>query len=149
MKHLIKNKNIRSKQLVKSLTFFGLIIIFSLYYNFRDIKKEIKKFINSKETDEISTYENRFSGILELLPKFGVVGYFSDKFDDPNHDTKAFYLTQYAIAPTIVVREKNRPLVIGNFKDAEVRTEEFEKYGLSLSKDFKNGVMLFVRKDNY
>jgi hypothetical protein len=149
MKHLIKNKNIRLKQLVKSLTFFGLIIIFSLYYNFRDIKKEIKNFINSKGTDEITMYENRFSGLLELLPKLGVVGYISDNIDNPDHDTKAFYLTQYAIAPTIVVREKNRPLVVGNFKDTEVRTEELEKYGLSLSKDFNNGVMLFVRKDNY
>jgi hypothetical protein len=146
MKHLNENKKIISKQLVKSLTFFGLIIIFSLYYNFRDIKKEIKNFVKSKGTDEITIYEERFSGLLELLPKQGVVGYISDKFDDPNLDAKAFFLTQYALAPTIVVREKIRPMVVGNFENSEIRTEEYEKNGLSLYKDFNNGVMLFVLK---
>jgi len=106
-------------------------------------------FIKSKGTDEITMYEERFSALLGLLPKQGVVGYISDKFDNPDHDTKAFYLTQYAIAPTLLVREKNRPLVVGNFKDTELRAKEFEKYGLELSKDLNNGIMLFVRKDNY
>ena len=146
MKHLNDNKKIISKQLVKSLMFFGLIIIFSLYYNFRDIKKEIKNFVKSKGTDAITIYEERFSGLLELLPKQGVVGYISDKFDDPNLDAKAFFLTQYALAPTIVVREKIRPMVVGNFENSEIRTEEYEKNGLSLYKDFNNGVMLFVLK---
>jgi hypothetical protein len=146
MNHLIKSKNIRLKNLVTSLSFFGLIIIFSLYYNFKDLKREIKTFIKSKGIDEISIYEKRFSGLLDLLPKQGVVGYVSDKFDETKYDVKSFYLTQYAIVPTIVVREKKRPMVVGNFNDTEVRTEEFEKYGLRLSKDFGNGVMLFVRK---
>ena len=141
-----ENKNMNSKQFIKSLAFFGLIIIFSFYYNAIELRKGLRFFIKPKGTDKITIYEKRFYKLLELLPKHGVVGYVSNNFDDPGEDKKAFYLTQYAIAPTILVREKSRPLVVGNFND-KVKTEEFEKYGLSLSKDFGNGVMLFVRKD--
>ncbi len=37
-------------------------------------------------------------------------------------------------------------MVVGNFENSEIRTEEYEKNGLSLYKDFNNGVMLFVLK---
>jgi hypothetical protein len=138
----------KSKQLIKTLAFLGLIIIFSFYYNAKELKKAIKTFQKSKGINEITVYEKRFAMLMELLPKQGVVGYISNKFDDPAEDAKAFQLTQYAMTPIIVVRGKNRPLIVGNFNNTDIEIEIYEKDGLILAEDFGNGVLLFERKDN-
>jgi len=99
--------------------------------------------------DRISQYEKRFEGLKKILPAHGVVGYLSHRqAQDIRFDaeTADFYLTQYALAPLIVIYSSERELVIGNFRasgvDLEILTDKNLTL-LTLIRDFGNGVMLF------
>lgn len=99
--------------------------------------------------DRISQYERRFEGLKKILPTHGVVGYLSHRqAQDIRFDagTAEFYLTQYALAPLIVIHSPERDLVIGNFGVSRVDPEIFKDRDLTLIKDFGNGVMLFRQK---
>ena len=99
--------------------------------------------------DRISQYERRFEGLKKILPTHGVVGYLSHRqAQDIRFDagTAEFYLTQYALAPLIVIHSPERDLVIGNFGAFRVDPEIFKDRDLTLIKDFGNGVMLFRRE---
>ncbi len=104
---------------------------------------------NLPRSDRISQYEKRFEGLKKILPAHGVVGYLSDRqaqdirFDDR---TMEFYLTQYALAPLVVMHSPERDLVIGNFGASRVDPETFKDRDLTLIRNFGNGVMLFRHK---
>ncbi len=82
----------------------------------------------------------RFAELKKDLPARGVVGYWGDSSLTPPA-VGAYYLTQYALAPLVVDRSLNHPLVIGNFPDAS--PPPFPP-NLRLIKDFGDGVFLFV-----
>ncbi len=97
-------------------------------------------------SDRISQYEKRFEGLKKILPTHGVVGYLSDRqAQDIRFDngTVEFYLTQYALAPLIVIYSSEREFVIGNFRASGVAPEIFTDNNLMQLRDFGNGVMLF------
>jgi hypothetical protein len=89
--------------------------------------------------DEVTGYEERFHALRRLLPPHGVVGYLSDRHDA----VKEFYLTQYALAPVIVVRDARAPLVVGNFFDPEAAAALAAAHRLTPVRDFGEGVVLF------
>jgi len=100
-------------------------------------------------SDRISQYERRFEGLKKILPTHGVVGYLSHRqAQDIRFDagTAEFYLTQYALAPLIVIHSPERDLVIGNFGASRVDPAIFKDRDLTLIRDFGNGVMLFRHK---
>ena len=81
----------------------------------------------------------RFAALKTALPAQGVVGYVGDS-SDPVAD---YYLAQYALAPLVIDRSPNHPLVVGNFPAAPPATQDH----LQLLTDFGNGVLLFANKD--
>ena len=100
-------------------------------------------------SDRISQYERRFEGLKKILPPHGVVGYLTHRqAQDMRFDagTAEFYLTQYALAPLIVIYSSEREFVIGNFGASRVDPEIFKDRDLTLIRDFGNGVMLFRHK---
>ena len=78
-----------------------------------------------------------------------VVGYVSDYDDNSNEDGIAYTMTQYVLAPIILVRGIKRNFIIGNFHSIKPNIKAYEKENLSLIRDFGNGVILFERMDNY
>ena len=88
---------------------------------------------------EITIYERRFDELKKWLPEHGVVGYVSDE-TDAIKETESYYLTQYALAPLVVVRGADRPLVVGNFGHGG---QVAPVANLKIVKDFGNGVVLF------
>lgn len=65
--------------------------------------------------EDISRYEARFRLLRSALPPGGVVGYLTE----PPHDDYrrwAFSLTQYALAPLVIIDSTAPALVIGNFQ---------------------------------
>ncbi len=83
--------------------------------------------------DEVSRYDQRFQAVKAELPPRGVVGYRAelqrvgdeelffytvDGLHYSMHPTRAFFLTQYALAPVIVERRAAYPLVIDNRRTA-------------------------------
>jgi hypothetical protein len=91
-------------------------------------------------TDEVAKRsDQRFATLKAALPPRGVVGYIGES-SDPVAD---YYLAQYALAPLVVDRSPDHPLVIGNFPAAQPSSSEH----LQLVTDFGNGVLLFANKD--
>jgi hypothetical protein len=96
--------------------------------------------------DEITLYLRRFEPLRRALPARVTVGYEADS-EDPltdRQEVKRFYLTQYALAPAIVVAGVDRNLVIGNYRDPS-RCRVCWSKNFALVKDFGQGLMLFRR----
>ena len=136
----------KSKHL-KIIFLFAPIIILSFHYNFKALQKGIERY-NRKELDQITVYEKRFIDLKELLQNHLVVGYVSDYDDNSNEDGIAYTMTQYVLAPIILVRGIKRNFIIGNFHSVKPNIKVYEKENLSLIRDFGNGVILFERTDN-
>jgi hypothetical protein len=94
--------------------------------------------------DEISLYERRFEALKRDVPPGSVVGYVEDR---PEFWTaKQYYLTQYALMPSVVVYDPTREVIVGNFSNPEKSAEVLAFYKLTTVKDFGNGVMLLGKQ---
>jgi hypothetical protein len=136
----------KSKHLI-ALFLFAAIIIFSFYNNFKAMQKGIQRY-KRKELDQITIYEKKFTELKEVLQNHLTVGYVSDYDDKSNEDGIAYGMTQYVLAPIILVRGIKRNFIVGNFHSAKPNIKAYEKENLSLYRDFGNGVILFERMDN-
>jgi hypothetical protein len=91
-----------------------------------------------------SVREGRLLELRKSLPASTHVGYVTD--DRPwvsDASTERFFLTQYVLAPVVVVPESTHEWVVGNFRD--VRTASVPR-DLRVERDFGEGVVLFRRK---
>jgi len=136
----------KSKHL-KAVFLFTAIIIFSFHNNFKALQKGIQRY-KRKELDQITIYEKRFFELKEFLQNHLVVGYVSDYDDNSNEDGIAYSMTQYVLAPIILVRGIKRNFIVGNFQSAKPNINANKKKNLSLYRDFGNGVILFERMEN-
>jgi hypothetical protein len=110
----------------------------------------------SQSGDLISGYEKRFTGLKQVLPRNGAVGFLCDvpapflKGDGgPNDFTRAgtLYLTQYALSPVVVYDTAQYPLVVGNFHASPSPSPELLKsLRLRPIANYGNGVVLFKRE---
>lgn len=88
------------------------------------------------------TVDERFAALKGALPKdSGTVGYVGDMNIDAN--PSAYYLTQYALAPLVVVNGAHHRFVVGNFVRPEVAPRIAAANGLTAVRDFGNGIFLF------
>ena len=81
-----------------------VVIIFSIVGIFRML------WLSSVQYLDISSYIKRFDEVKEHLGDCPVVGYVYRG----NFNVRNYYLTQYALAPLVVVNNPDLPLVIGN-----------------------------------
>jgi hypothetical protein len=105
---------------------------------------------------QVQAYTERYAGLRDLLPARGVIGYISESSAAPPREDEApdepaayqgrwFMLTQYALAPLIVVRDSGRPVVICNVSDPQEAPRVCQGPGLTLLRDLGNGVALLRR----
>ncbi len=87
---------------------------------------------------------NRFRKLREELPARGVVGYLSDTTEGLE-GTRAYYLTQYYLAPVVVARDAEYELVVANFAFRDALATAAGSHGLAVARDFGNGVALLRR----
>ena len=87
----------------------------------------------------------RFAELRRALPERGVVGYVGEAGESEVDD---YYLAQYALAPLVVERSQDHPLVIGNFPASQPASPPAKVKGLVLVRDFGNGVLLLAKEDN-
>jgi hypothetical protein len=104
--------------------------------------------------DEVSLYERRFQELRTVLPEGGVVGYQGH----PDLTTalpgqglahlhvRQFLLTQYALAPVLLIEGTEPEFVVGNFDPGAV---PLPPQGLRVVRDFGNGVVLFRRSGSW
>ncbi|MGD2153413.1 MAG: hypothetical protein PVG79_09100 [Gemmatimonadales bacterium] len=93
--------------------------------------------------------DERLQRLRAHLPGRGVVGYVSGGWSGSSFTTvealQDYFLTQYAIAPVIVVRRTDLPIVVGNFPaDSTVATTGAMtvRAGLVVRRDLGEGVLL-------
>jgi len=106
--------------------------------------------------DPISRYEKRFSGLRQVLPRKGAVGYLNDVpapfiiADGGPNDNRRFgtlYLTQYVLSPVIVYDTSQYPLVVGNFHSSPHPSAELLKsLRLRPIANYGNGVFLLKQE---
>ena len=89
-------------------------------------------------------YVARFEALREHLAGAPVAGYVPRRSpsDTLSHGAY-FFLAQYALAPTLLARNAEPTLVVGNFNTREAQHEFLEKTPLTIVSDFGNGVVLF------
>jgi len=92
--------------------------------------------------DLVTPYTDRFKALKGRLPGRGVVGYWTDEQVTDVRSLMGFVLTQYALAPLVVVWGVDRPMIIGNFHEAPPSAELLAKRGLRVTCDLGNGVMI-------
>jgi hypothetical protein len=123
-----------------------LIILFALVSNMRLLGRAVHDLTALTQPDEITEYEARFKQLKQVLPPHARVGYVTDaRRQDGESRSRPFMrylLTQYALLPVIVLRDSHQPLIVGNFYSANGIDAETTR-GLTLIRDFGNGVMLF------
>lgn len=123
-----------------------LLILFAIMTNVHLLYKTLARGLEIGITDPISRFEKRFEKIRPLLPSHGVVGYLGDERDDEHESGRSFYLTQYALAPTIVIRSTSADFVVVNLRDAAESVVPAAMEGWVLLRDCSNGVRLYRRE---
>jgi hypothetical protein len=96
-----------------------LLLLYSAATDARWLYQTLRIAHSLPPTDEVTAYERRFRELKTWLPQRGVVGYFDGVESGPYaiDDSKRFFLAQYAVAPTLVVRKRYpTELVIGNLR---------------------------------
>lgn len=101
--------------------------------------------------DMVSVWEKRLRRVKPLLPTSGVIGYVSDwdisETDISLKDQQIEYLlSQYTLAPLVLVRGTDHDIVFGNFTDADNpnRIKKItETLGIELSVPFSNEFLVF------
>jgi hypothetical protein len=94
-----------------------------------------------RESGGIVMDEGRFTGIRAILPPRGTVGYLSDT-GGRQENPKAYYLTQYFLAPVVIAPDTAQELVVANFASRSAIATLAASHGLRIEKDFSNGVAL-------
>jgi hypothetical protein len=118
--------------------------------------------VEAGQTREMVMDDARFAGVRAILPARGTIGYVTDidteispvTGRDAHSDTgggtarnrRAYYLTQYFLAPVVVAPDTAHELVIANFVSASAIAAFAAARGLRVERDFSNGVALLRRR---
>lgn len=81
----------------------GLLAIVLLAGDLRQLKDTVTFDFSFIGNDEISLYEKRFQSLRKALPASGVVSYVDDSPKGSRQEFKAYYLTQYALSPLLLL----------------------------------------------
>jgi len=93
--------------------------------------------------DGVTEFDGRFAALRSLLPPKGIIGYMTDA-ETPAGDVNAqaeYHLTQYALAPVLVVNSAHHRFVVGNFHRT-VTAGSLRDRGYKLVQSFGNGIVL-------
>jgi hypothetical protein len=99
---------------------------------------------DTRDPGGIVMNENRFAGIRAILPARGTVGYLSDT-GGRQENPKAYFLTQYFLAPVVIAPDTAHELVVANFASTSAIAGLAASHGLRIERNFSNGVALLCR----
>lgn len=139
-------RSILSRLPLRTRVGLATIVVFALVSDGQLLAKSLVDYVRTSRPSAIDQYLTRFVEIRGALPARGVVGYVADsRGKEMLHGGdyyRRFHLAQYALAPLIMVDSVDRELVIGNFSTG---TRPPPLPGMTLVRDYGNGVMLFRR----
>jgi hypothetical protein len=119
----------------------ALLILSALSVNLTELRTTWYTLL-SPGLDLVSRHEQRLAPLKAALPERGVVGFVTDAPARAEQARRRF-IAGYALAPVVVARGADWPLVVGDFKDpAAARLMTGER--LRVREDFGNGLVLFA-----
>ena len=110
--------------------------------------EELRQFHNQKTISKETHHVRRFEKIKDILPEQGIIGYFTNKEYSADDDTRFYFLTQYALAPLIILRSTKPQVIIADVNDSFNIFEFSKKYNCRLLKNFDDGILVFRKKKN-
>jgi len=118
------------------------ILILAPVSDWRSLRRWLADRYYAGEVYQVSRYEQRYDAMRPLLPKYGVVGYLSDRME-PNEQ---YRLTVYTLIPLRLELSPDHEIVVGNFFDPRVGPDLARQHGLVVVRDFGHGLLLLRRK---
>jgi hypothetical protein len=126
---------------LRTLAGLGITALLSVYGAIQFYGEQTERNKTERDPYKLVDQERRFAPVREIVPPNALVGYVSDVATDPT----LMLTAQYALAPRLIVQNPSSGWVIGNF----ARPQDFESFGhahgLTLVKEFPDGVVLFRR----
>jgi hypothetical protein len=101
----------------------------------------------SRDPYQVAAQATRLEGIPALVPEDAILGYLTDLELGSAGAWAMFNAAQYALAPRILRQDTAQACVLGNFAHPADFAALGRQHGLSVERDFHNGVVLF-RKDS-
>lgn len=96
--------------------------------------------------DNTSEYVDKVEKLKQLLINDNIIGYYSNRTFSEADDFKYFYLTQYALAPTVITKNLQQQILFANVDEA-FNIEDFcRSNNLLIIKSFDDGIMLFKKR---
>lgn len=117
----------------------ALLVVSSLFGNLSNLRALLRDVGDAQRNEQVAHHEKRLEPLKKVLPDRGVVGYASDAVGD--EWDRRLYLTQYVLAPLVVVTKPGPRLVVGDFSDAEAARRGLGAH-LRIQEDFGGGVVL-------
>jgi len=93
-----------------------------------------------KIDDRVLKHEARMARARESLPTRGVVGYVSDV--DGMELRRRLYMTQYALAPLLIVQDVKRDIILGDF--TRFPSADYRAAGFKVLNDLGDGLVLLT-----
>lgn len=126
--------------------FLALILAASLYASIENLIST--RDLGSVSDDPVADWQIRFAPLIRKLPfRRGVVGYISDS-DIPGvafnaaNDEGEYVLTQYAVAPIVIVKGTHQEWNIGNLSAQAYQLWSLNNHGEFDVSQFKGGLYL-------
>ena len=109
------------------------IVVTSIYFGVQNLRTAIA--VGNPSSDPVTKWEIRFNAVKNLLPfQRGVVGYLTNSdvpgaIYDANNEQGEYTLTQYTMAPIILVRGDNEEWTIANLNNKAIQIWSQSNHG--------------------
>lgn len=120
------------------IALLGLAVA-SIFWVLLDVAGAYSHGTNSYGVD---SFESRFGDLPKAATPKTVFGYVSDNRPDDPSDQAEYYLTQYTLAPAIVVSTTTEREVVANMHAANPDLKALQARHLMPIRNFGNGVLL-------
>jgi hypothetical protein len=100
-----------------------ILLGFSFFAQAGRFLEAYQAFQSKPPQDGISAFEQRIHPILPQLKEARTIGYFSNVPNDDPNGLAQFYLTQYALVPTLLQNPGGPGLVLGLFTEPPKPTD--------------------------
>jgi hypothetical protein len=100
----------------------------------------------SRDPYQVAAQAARLEGVAALVPEDAILGYVTDMEMENLSARVMFNSTQYTLAPRILRQDTNAVRVLGNFARPADFGDLGRRQGLSIERDFRNGIVLFRRE---
>jgi hypothetical protein len=124
----------------------ALAALLSLWGSFQYYRFESAYQQQYRDPYLISAQFSRFADVQAVVPEKAILGYLTDLAPGGVVSNAMFDGAQYVLAPRILQKSTRYDLVLGNFARPGDFAGMGRVLGLSVERDFGNGVVLFRRE---